>query len=115
MLNALRIDYGDDPYLPHARGDQGTGEPEKDRRALPVPEHPFENRRALAQGARLERGVAVGVEVGVAVGVELGVGVGVGVADKPGLVTLLVSSVTAPTKASNLPVTAVVLTVVIEV
>jgi hypothetical protein len=57
-------------------------------------------------------GVGVPVAVGVAVGV--GVGVGVAVADKPGLVTLFVSRVTAPVSARRRPVTVVPLTVVTE-
>ena len=56
--------------------------------------------------------VNAGVGVGVGVGVGIGVGVGVGVG--PGLITLFVSRVTAPTTAKSRPLTIVVLTAVME-
>jgi hypothetical protein len=74
----------------------------------------------VAVGLELEVGVgpAVGVGVGVGVGPAVGVGVGVGPGTgvpHEGLVTVLLSKVTAPFCASSLPSTVAVVLAVIEV
>jgi hypothetical protein len=64
-------------------------------------------------------GVLVGVRVGVSVGVKVGVGVGVNVGVGGGAniqtVTLFVSSVTAPPRASSLPDTLALVVIVMLV
>lgn len=65
-------------------------------------------------GDRVGVGVGVEVGVGVDVGVGLGVGVGVGTAQKP-FVIILVSNVTAPSRARSCPCTVAPVVAVIEV
>ncbi len=49
-------------HLPHPGRDERAGEPEEDRRPLPVPQHRLEDGGRLSESARLEGGLAVRVE-----------------------------------------------------
>ena len=59
--------------------------------------------------------LGVGVSIGVGVAVDVAVAVGVGVDDRPGLVIVFVSSVTAPVTVKRRPTTELPPTAVIEV
>ena len=60
-VDHVLLDQVDD-HLPHAGGDERSRQAEHDRRTLPVAQHRLEDAGRLAERARLEGRVAVGVE-----------------------------------------------------